>query len=156
MPADLRRRDPIGDDRGTIHEPTRGGTLHRAPGRRCAGQLSSDGSSTTTRPRSREQDRADPLAGITSERAAAVAEKLRSIVGPTDSSSRPNRGHDRLITWANALDELAVLLAGDAPDRARAAEQISAIVGHDDVGWNDRSRAVPLPDALIAALTVLA
>jgi len=110
-----------------------------------------------TRPPSHEQDRADPLAGITSEKAAAVAEKLRSVVGATDSSSRPNRGHDRLVTWADALDALAVQLAGDTPDKAAAAaEQISAIVGHENLGWNDQPRAIPLPDALIAALAVLA
>ena len=110
-----------------------------------------------TRPPSHEQDRADPLAGVTSEKAAAVAAKIRSIVGPTDSSSWPKRGHDRLVTWADTLDALAILLASDTPDEAAAAaEQISAIVEHENLGWNDRSRAVPLPDALIAALAVLA
>lgn len=114
-------------------------------------------SPTMPRPPFREQDRTDPLAGITSEKAAAVAEKIRSLVGPTNSSSRPNRGHDRLATWADALDAVAVLLASDTPDKAAAAaEQISAIVEHENPGRNDRPRAVPLPDALIAALAVLA
>lgn len=106
-----------------------------------------------TRPLSHEQDRADPLTGVTSEKAAAVAEKFRSIGDKTNSSSRPNRGHARLVTWADALDALAVLLACDPPDEvAAAAEQISVIVEHEKLGWNGRTRAVPLPDALVAAL----